>query len=204
MIDVMPFAPRTTAEEVLGLYLAEPTHRAVAVNPVQGRTWRGRAFRSAEEAEQLVLERCQVRYRSACVLFAVDDDIRSPMPGTTWQPRDMPRVREARGTFDAERMPILSDVRRRMPGLAGYAQAAGPKAIAVHPSGRVFVVTAAESQEVADANALGTCGSVPDLSERDGPCLLYASGDQVVLNEYRTATAAQSRRVAPPKSLAPR
>jgi hypothetical protein len=202
MIESLPFAPRTTGEAVLGLYLAEPTHRAIAVEPGQGRTWRGGAFRSAEEAEQLVLERCQVRYRTACVLFAVDDEIRAPVAGATWQPRDMPRVRDARGAFDAERMPLLADVRQRMPGVAGYARAAGPKAIAVHPTGRVFVVTAAESQEKADADALGACVSVPD--RRDGPCLLYASGDQVVLNEYRTATAAESRQVAPAKPGAPR
>ena len=189
---------------VLGLYLAEPTHRAIAVAPDLGQTWRGGAFRSAEEAEQLVLERCQVRYRAACVLFAVDDDIRAPVPGATWQPRDMPRVRDARGAFNAERMPLLADVRRRMPGLADYAQAASPKAIAVHPTGRVFVVTAAESQEKADADALGGCDSAPGRGGRDGPCLLYASGDQVVLNEHRTAIAAESRQVAPAKPAAPR
>jgi hypothetical protein len=186
------------------LYLAEAKHRAIAVEPGVGRTWRGGAFGSAEEAEQLVLERCQVRYRAACVLFAVDDDIRAPVPGATWQTRDMPRVRDAGGAFDAERMPLLADVRRRMPGVAEYARAAAPKAIAVHPTGRVFVVTAAESQEKADADALGGCDSIPDRGGRDGPCLLYASGDQVVLNEHRTAIAAESRRVAPLKSSAPR
>jgi len=204
MIEAMPFAPRATAESMLGLYLAEPTHRAIAVEPGQGQTWRGTALRSAEEAEQLVLERCQVRYRTACVLFAVDDDIRAPVPGATWQPRDMPRVRDAKGAFDAERMPLLADVRRRTPGVAGYAGAAGPKAIAVHPTGRVFVVTAAESQEKADADALSACDSDPGRGGRDGPCFVYASGDQVVLNEHRTAIAAESRRVAPAKPLAPR
>jgi hypothetical protein len=203
MIETMPFAPRATAEAVLGLYLSEPMHRAIAVEPGLGQTWRGGAFRSVEEAEQLVLERCQVRYRAACVLFAVDDDIRAPAPGAAWQPRDMPRVRDARGAFDTERIPLLADVRRHMPGVAGYARAAGPKAIAVHPTGRVFVVTAAESQEKADADALSACDSAPGLGARDGPCLLYASGDQVVLNEHRTAIAGESRRVAPVKPLAP-
>ena len=204
MIETMPFAPRATAEAVLGLYLSEPMHRAIAVEPGLGQTWRGGAFRSIEEAEQLVLERCQVRYRAACVLFAVDDDIRAPAPGATWQPRDMPRVRDARGAFDAERMPLLADARRRMPGVAGYGRAAGPKAIAVHPTGRVFVVTAAENQEKADADALSACDSAPGLGRRDGPCLLYASGDQVVLNEHHTAIAGESQRLVPAKPLVPR
>jgi hypothetical protein len=204
MTEAMPFVPRPSAEAVVGLYLAEPTHRAIAIAPGPGQTWRGGAFISIEEAEQLVLERCQVRYRAACVLFAVDDDIRAPAPGASWQPRDMPRVRDAKGAFDAERMPLLAEVRRRMPGVAGYARAAAPKAIAVHPTGRVFVVTAAESQEKADADALSACDSVPNRGGRDGTCLLYASGDQVVLNEHRTAIAAESRRVAPAKPVAPR
>jgi hypothetical protein len=123
------------------LYLAEPAHRAIAIAPDLGQTWRGSAFRSLEEAEQLVLERCQVRYRAVCVLFAVGDDIRAPVPGATWQPRDMPRVRDSIGAFDAARMP----------------------------------------QEKADADALGGCDSVPGRGGREGPCLLYASGDQVVL-----------------------
>jgi hypothetical protein len=199
MIDTMPFAPRAAAESVLALYLAESEHRAIAVVPDRGQTWRGGSFRSSEEAEQLVLERCQVRYRTACVLFAVDNHIREPAAGAQWQTRDMPRVRDAKGAFDAERIPLLTEVRRRMPGLAGYARAAAAKAIAVHPTGGVFVVTAAESQAKADADALGGCDAIPGRDPRDGPCLLYASGDQVVLNEHRTAIAADGRRMSPTK-----
>jgi hypothetical protein len=197
MIDATPFAPRATAEAVLDSYLAEPMHRAVAIAPDTGQTWRGSGLSTVEEAEQLVLERCQVRYRAGCLLFAVDDDVRAPPAGGTWQKRDMPRVRDAGGAFDVERMPLLSATRRRMPDLAEYARAAASKAIAVHPTGRAFVVTAAESQEKADAAALGACDADPGRGGRDGPCFLYASGDQVVLNEHRTATATESRRVAP-------
>jgi hypothetical protein len=110
----------------------------------------------------------------------------------------------ARGTFNVESIPLLTDARRRMPDLAGYARAAAPTAIALHPIGRAFVVTAAEGQDKADAEALAACDAIPGRGGRDGPCVLYASGDQVVLNEYRTAIAAEGRRVAPTKPLAPR
>jgi hypothetical protein len=199
MIDTMPFVPHVTAEAVLDSYLSEPTHRAIAVSPDTGQTWRGSAFRSAEEAEQLVLERCQLRYRDGCILFAVDDDIRPPRAGTTWQQRLMPRVSDAGGQFDARRIPLLTDVRRHMPDVAEYAQATTPKAMAVHPTGRAFIVSAAESQEKADADALGACESAVDHGGPSGLCVLYASGDQVVLNEHRTAIAAESRRVGQTK-----
>jgi hypothetical protein len=77
MTEAMPFVPRPSAEAELGLYLAEPTHRD-RHRSRSGPHLERRRVHLDREAEQLVLERCQVRYRAACVLFAVDDDIRAP------------------------------------------------------------------------------------------------------------------------------
>jgi hypothetical protein len=199
MIAAVPYVPRLTAEQLLTGYLSEPTHRAFAVTPDRGETWRATGLASPDMAEEVVLERCQVRYRVPCLLFAVDDAIRSPPAGSEWTRRDMARVRGATGEFDAERIPGLTDVRRRMPGVSGYGGAREPKAMAIHPWGRVFVVTGAVSQEKADSDALAACDADPGRAGRDGPCLLYASGNRVVLAERRTAAAisSESRKVVP-------
>ncbi len=185
MIDAVPRVPHRTADALLAAYLSEPTHRAFAVAPDRGQTWRASGLPSAEEAEALVLERCQVRYRVACVLFAVDDGVREPLAGEGWRPRDMGRVSGAAGEFDVERIPTLTEARRRVPEVAGYRQAREPKAMAIHPWGRAFIASGAATQEEADARALAICDADPGRAGRDGPCVLYASGNRVVLGEGR-------------------
>ena len=70
-----------------------------------------------------------------------------------------------------------------------------PKAMAIHPWGRVFIVTGSASQAKAEADALSDCDTDPGRGGKDGPCLLYASGNKVVLSEHRTAAAPDSRAV---------
>jgi hypothetical protein len=196
MVETVPFVSRANAETLLGTYLAEPGHRAFAVVPDRGETWRVTGAASPEQAEELVLERCQLRYRVPCLLFAVDDTIRAPAAGADWQRRDMARL-HAPAEFDAERIPAIATVRRQAPGVSGYAEARARKAMAIHPWGRVFIVTGAATQEKAEEEALAACDADPRRAGRDGPCLLYASGDRVVLAEHRTGagTPTANRRV---------
>jgi hypothetical protein len=50
----------------------------------------------------------------------------------------------------------------------------------------LFVTTGAANQREAEQKALADCNADPQRNGRDGPCLLYAAGDQVVLRQRRT------------------
>ena len=164
-------------EEIAGRYEAFRGHKAQAVSSLGPHGWRGGGG-SPEAAEQNTLEACQVRYGHGCVLLAVNDKVQ-PASGTV-QGRDMPRVRYD-GQFEPSRMPFVSAAVRQRADVAGYAAAAGPKAMAIHPWGRVFTSTGAADQRDAEARALADCKADPDRKGADGPCLLYAIGNHVVL-----------------------
>ena len=156
---------------------AQRGHKAFAVSPQTHDTFWSENWPSAREAETGALEGCQIRYSNPCALVATDDKITPENERTV---RDMPRSRYA-GTFDLHQIPrarlellIRSDV-------ANYALAPRPKAAAFHTDGipTFIVVTDAASQFDAEDQALSKCNAV--LKQSDGPCFLYAVGNQVVL-----------------------
>ena len=167
-------------------YPEEKSGKALAISIEQASTWRINGVSSAAEAERLALERCQVRYGAPCVLYAVDDVVTAPPAPEANQRRDMPRVRYA-GTFDPLQIPGLTERTRASAVVQGYAAASTPKAMALHPRGIVFAVNGAATQPEAEEKALLGCESNPDPGRggRDGPCYVYASGNQVVLPERR-------------------
>ncbi|MBR0645600.1 caspase family protein, partial [Plastoroseomonas hellenica] len=197
MVAAVPFLPRALAEAGLRDYFADRTNRAFAVAPEAGSYWRIGGLGAPALAEERALEGCQLRYGVACVLIAVNDEIRRPAAGTDWPRRDMPRFAAAEA-FDVQRIPVLSAATRAHPLATGYAAAAEPKAMAIHPWGRFFVSSGASSQEVAEAAALAACNGDADRNGRDGPCLLYAVGNRVVLAARRTQATLAPAAAAPP------
>ena len=175
---------RATTEESLRKYLAEKTHRAFALSLPDGQTYRTFDWPAPEMARQMVLEGCQMLYGLPCVLFAEDDEARAPPGGRDWEPQDMPRVRYA-GPYDPAQVPGLPSTVRRSTAVAGYRQAPAPKAMALHPWGRPFAVSAAPNQRESEIEALARCNAEPSRGGRDGPCYLYAVGDRVVLPQRR-------------------
>jgi hypothetical protein len=168
----VPAAERWATE-----FEAQRGHKAFAVSPQTHDTFWSGNWPSALEAGTGALEGCQIRYSNPCALMATDDKI---TPENERRMRDMPRSRYA-GTFDPQQIPqarlellIRSDV-------ANYASAPPPKAAAFHTEGipTFIVVTGAASQFDAEDQALSKCNAVPKQS--DGPCFLYAFGNQVVL-----------------------
>ena len=73
--------------------------------------------------------------------------------------------------------------------LARFAAGSDNRAIAVHPTGRYFWRTGQRSAAEAEEAALNACNEDRERNRRDGPCLLYASGNQVVLPERRRNAA---------------
>ena len=174
--NVSPAHARSTAEG----YLAAPgPHRALAVNPDRQTSFRVQGFSSAEDAETVMLERCQLTFGTPCILVAVNEVVVPPELAT--RRRDMPRIQHA-GAYDPELVPGIAARRRaEMPEVMGYGRAAGAKAMALHPQGRVAVASGLRSPEEASQRALAACRSMAQRDRLPGTCTLYAVGDQVVL-----------------------
>ncbi len=176
-------------DDLANAYEAAKTHKALVGVPGTDRHWLVVGRRSGELAKERALEGCQVWSGQPCALIALDDLVTAEPAGGKWPLHDMPRVHYA-GAFDPERIPSALPAMRGRADVLGYRDAPGPKAAAFHPSGRIFIVTKAESQHAAEERALGECNAEPLRNGSSGPCFLYAAGDQVILPERRTAPAA--------------
>ena len=138
-------------------------------------------------AETMALEQCQLLQGSSCALMGSDRDVAplSPPPGSKWSVRDMPALSYT-GTFFAGSIPGVDDTVRRRSDIIGYDVAPAPKAAAI-TAGKVAVVTQAKSQFDAESQALSRCGSM---------CLLYATGNRVILPQRLTAPRPLGRSLA--------
>jgi hypothetical protein len=175
----LPSLSTPSREQRVRDYLQAKEHKAQAVSLQPAGTWRATGRADAQSAEDAALENCQTFYGQPCVLIAVNETAVPPPGGGIWTGRDMPRVRYA-GNFDPNQIPGAAHLRQRA-DIAGYASAAGPKAVAYHPASRVFVVTQADSQRAAEERVLDLCNSDPARIPAEGLCFLYAVGNQVVL-----------------------
>lgn len=179
-----PMMVETVRANIAASYVQDRQHKALAVFPPAS-SWRFSGLANTAIAEERVLEGCQLRYGGPCLLLAVNDSLTAPPSDSNWPRRDMPRV-SYDGAFDVKQVPIVTDVVRQRAEVVGYRQQQGPKAVALHPSGRLFVATGSATQREAEQKALGDCNTDPQRGGRDGTCFLYAAGDQVVLRRRRT------------------
>jgi hypothetical protein len=175
----LPSLSTQAREQRVRDYVQAKEHKAQAVSLQPAGTWRATGRADAQSAEDAALENCQAFHGQPCVLVAVNETVVPPPGGGIWTGRDMPRVRYA-GNFDPNQIPGAAHLRQRA-DIAGYASAAGPKAVAYHPASRVFVVTQADSQRTAEEKVLDMCNSDPARNPAEGLCFLYAVGNQVVL-----------------------
>ena len=171
-------------------YVAAATHKAQAVLPGTRNTWRAARRENADAAQQAALEGCQFRYGKPCAIVAVNDVIISPSSDGEYVLRDMPRL-SYRGPFNPQMIPTLYARTRSEPDVVNYAETQGPKAVALHPLGRLFVVTGSSSQSAAETAAMERCEADPIRKGRYGPCYLYATGDQVVLSIHASTTSGE-------------
>lgn len=182
---LVPDVPSSSFESMATDYRNAPQHRAFVVAPPAG-TWRSFGSSNANQATERALEACAVRYGAPCIVIAVNDAILAPAKEADRPLVAMPRVSYA-GVFDVERIPAINATVRQRPDVAGYATAPEPKAAAIHPLGRLFVVTRAASQRGAEVEALAQCNATVQQGGSPGPCLLYAVGNQVVLPRRLTS-----------------
>src|SRR5262249_9616473 len=182
---IFPSFNASEREEWAKRYEAFRPHRALALVPGTTTRWATEAWDSADLASEGALERCYVAYGKACALVAVDNDVRAPVADGKWALPDTPRVTYA-GTFDPALIPTVRPELRLRADLLAFRDAAGPKAIALHPRLGVFVMTDPENQRAAEVAALAQCNTAPTRRATDGPCFLYAVGSQVVLRRRST------------------
>lgn len=190
LAEAIPFLAPATAAEIAQRYLAEAgPNKALAANRDRAGSWRVTASAAeAAEVQEVTLERCQIYYGSPCVLVAVNAALQTPPSGQDWPVADMPRARHT-SRFDAAQLPGLTAGSRLIlaPELNAYATTQGPRAIALHPRGLVFIEREAANQRAAEEQALRRCNEDPARAGRDGPCYLYAVAERVVLVERRRA-----------------
>jgi hypothetical protein len=170
-----------------------------AVNGIVDRFWQAQEFRAlavapgfggnfssglADEAEaiRIAVESCQILYSRAaqhCAPVAVNSralaNVGQPLPSA-----GQTRVAYS-GSFDPAMVATVSTKGGIPPGLVAYRDAAGPKALALQPFGRFFSALGRGDQRSAEVNALAECNAYARTLRVFAPCVLYASGDEVVL-----------------------
>jgi len=127
------------------------------------------------------LEACQLRYGKPCALLAVNEEIVAEGELTT---KDMPRLHYA-GKYDISQIPIIREITKRRTDVQNYEKAMEPKAIAIHPWGKVFISAGDPTQRDSQTSALAKCNSDPARNGKDGGCFVYAVNNDVVINERR-------------------
>jgi class 3 adenylate cyclase len=167
-------------------YLAGVSHRAFAVAPNAHSRWWTNDWPSREVAIEKVLERCQLKFNEPCAAIAVDEELMAPGADGAFATTDMPRNRHA-GKFDPEQIPGVRSTDTKRPDVLGYGAVTGPKAAALHARGVLKTITSAVTQRGAEVQALKACNDDPASHKSEGPCYLYAVGDDVVLPQRLSA-----------------
>ncbi len=124
-----------------------------------------------------------MRFGEPCRLVAVELRL---TPTADSGVHDMARVRYS-GKFDPEQIPGIRRTAATRPDVAGYIRAQGPKAAAIHPRGVLAISVGAPTQALAKSRALKLCNDDKATRDGDGPCLLYATGDDVILDKRLTS-----------------
>jgi hypothetical protein len=87
------------------------------------------------------------------------------------------------GQFDPAQIPTIPDSERRRSDVISYRKGPSPKAVALYPVGEVFTVIGAKSLRAAEEQALAACDAYRTSHHYTVPCFLYASNNQVVLDQ---------------------
>jgi hypothetical protein len=162
-------------------YLAAKPNKGQAVQLDDGHYFRSVLHEDQAVAGDRTLEACQLRYEKPCALLAVNDEIASE--GALIY-KDMPRL-HYKGEFDLSQIPIIRLVTRNRNDVQVYFVAAKPKAIAIHPWGKLFISTGTGSLIEAQTAALAKCNDDPERRFKDGNCIVYAINNEVILPERR-------------------
>jgi len=162
-------------------YLACKPNKGQAVELVNANYYRSCEHEDVSATGDRSLEACQLRFGMPCALLAVNEEI---VAEGELVPKDMPRLHYA-GKYDLSQIPIIRRNTRQRPEVQNYDKAMEPKAMAIHPWGKLFVSAGDPSLTDAQVSALAKCNSDPARNGRDGGCFVYAVNNDVVIGERR-------------------
>lgn len=182
MASATPQVTVDVRERLIKDYVNGKPNKGQAVLVVEGRYFRSENHEDVAATGDRTLEACQLRYAKPCALLAVNDEIAAE---GELVPKDMPRLRYT-GKFDLSQLPIIRLAARNRTDVQGYGAAEEPKAIAIHPWGRLFISSGNTSVGEAQTVALTKCNADTSRNSRDGPCFVYAVNNDVILPERRT------------------
>jgi hypothetical protein len=158
-------------------YNSLKTHKALTSLSTVAHTYILYGVSTANDAEFLAREACDLQYNTACVSVAVDDGLKTKDP-TRISNRPMDRVAYA-GPYRSDMVPLFI----RPPSEAiEYAKLRQPKAMAIRPQGLKIAIATAASLPEAEAQALARCNEAGSPF----PCILYAANDQTILPQRHT------------------
>ncbi|WP_315783867.1 MULTISPECIES: hypothetical protein [unclassified Bradyrhizobium] len=179
LASVAPQKSEDALNYVVTGYADMAANKAIAIELVSGNTWMASSHEDASLAGDRTLEGCQLRYAKPCALIAVNEDIAAD---GSLAAVDMPRLYED-GKFDPTKIPVIRAVTRRRIDVQNYDHMMEPKAIAIHPWGKVFIANATANLHEAADKALSMCNGDTDRRGRDGGCFLYAMNDKVIISQ---------------------
>jgi hypothetical protein len=170
-------------EKLVKDYVACKAHKGQAVELASGNYFRSCENEDTPDIADRSLEACQLRYGKPCALLAIDEEIVAEGDLTA---KDMPRL-HYKGEFDLSQIPIIRSITRNRVDVQTYFAAPNPKAIAIHPWGKIFISTGGNNLILAQSVALEKCNTDPARDGRDGYCFVYAVNNDVVIGERRTS-----------------
>jgi hypothetical protein len=178
-----PQVSAAVRERVIKDYVDAKLHKGLAVQLTDGQYFRHPINEDPIVAGDRTLESCQLRFSRPCALIAVDDEIAAEGELTS---KDTPRLKYA-GKYDVLQIPIIRSATRKRPEVQNYDKAMEPKAMAIHPWGRIFMSVGNATAKEAQETALAKCNNDQDRNGKDGPCFVYAVNNDVILSERRMA-----------------
>jgi hypothetical protein len=181
MAAATPQLQSAIRDQAAKAYIDAAHNKAWAVYLSNAGYWRSVGHEDAAAAGDRALEGCQLRHGKPCALLAINDEI--AVDGELVS-QDMPRLHYS-GLYDFTQIPIVRLATQRRPDVQLYDKAMEPKAMAIHPWGKVFIAAGDVTLAAAEAAALKKCNDDPDRKGRDGGCFLYALNNYVVLGERR-------------------
>ncbi len=181
MASVTPQLNEAQRERLIRDFTSGKPNKGQAVDLVDGRYFRSEANETYDVTGDRTLEACQLRFGKPCALLAINDDIAAE---GSLMAKDMPRLHYS-GEFDLSQIPIIRAVTRGRADVQNYFGAAGPKAVAIHPWGYLFISNGKGSSKDAQDAALAACNADPRRNARDGNCFVYAVDNQVIISERR-------------------
>jgi hypothetical protein len=169
-------------EKMIKDYMESRPNKGFSIEPISSEYWRSSIHDDHNVTGDRTLEGCQMRYGKPCALIAVNDDLAYEGELTT---KDMVRLKYT-GKFDTGQIPIIRSVTRKRADVQNYDLAMLPKAMVIHPWGKIFISAGNDNAKEAQETALAKCNNDQDRNGKDGPCYVYAVNNDVVIAERRT------------------